>query len=99
MYKMLMFLKKSDDPDFLNHFKNFTLPALRELSSKNVIAAKVESNLMIEQKYKWCCEVTVNSRLEWDKMMATKAGKELNKDLGDFHSSIDLLFVNHDEEL
>jgi hypothetical protein len=31
--------------------------------------------------------------------MATKAGKEINKDLGNFNSNIDLLFVNYDEEL
>lgn len=99
MYKMLMFLKKSDDPEFLNHFKNFTLPSLRELTGKSVIAAKVESTLMIGQKYNRCCEVSVDSRQEWDILMATNAGKELNKELGDFHSSIDLLFVNYDEEL
>jgi hypothetical protein len=99
MYKLLLFLKKSGDPDFLNHFKNFTLPALKELSGKNVTAAKVESNLMIEQKYNWCCEVTAESKQEWDRLMATKAGIEINKDLGDFNSNIDLLFVNYDEEL
>ncbi len=99
MYKMLMFLKKSDDPNVLNHFKNFTVPALNELSKENIKAAKVESSLLIEQKYNWFCEAVVDSKNEWDKLMTTKEGKKFGKELTDFHKSVDLIFVNYDEEL
>lgn len=99
MYKMLMFLKKSDDPNVLNHFKSFTIPALNKLSGENIKAAKVESSLLIEQKYNWFCEAVVGSKNEWDKLMTTKEGKIFGKDLTDFHKSVDLIFVNYDEEL
>jgi hypothetical protein len=99
MYKMLMFLKKTDDPNVLNHFKNFTLPVLNELSRENIKSAKVESSLLIEKKYNWFCEVAVGSKNDWDRLMTTKEGKKLNKDLADFHNSVDLIFVNYEEEL
>ncbi|HKB87014.1 MAG TPA: EthD family reductase [Ignavibacteriaceae bacterium] len=99
MYKMLMFLKQSDDQNVLKHFRDFTLPVLRDLMGKDVKAAKVESSLLIEQKYTWYCEVAVNSKYEWDRMMTSKEGKRLNKDLMDFHQSIDLIFVNFEEEI
>lgn len=99
MYKMLLFIKKSDDPNILKHFGEFTLPILRELSGKEVKPAKVESSLLLEQKYTWFCEVAVDSRDEWNRLMASKEGKKLNKDLMDFHQSIDIIFVNDEEEL
>lgn len=99
MYKMLMFLKKSDDPNVIKHFNNFTVPILNKLSGKEIKVAKVESSLLLEQKYTLFCEINVNSKDEWDKMMATGEGKKLNKDLMDFHQSIDLIFVNYEEEL
>ncbi len=99
MYKMLMFLKQSDDKNVLKHFSDFTLPILRDLCGNDVKAAKVESSLLLEQKYTWFCEAAVNSKDQWDKMMISKEGKKLNKDLTDFHQNIDLIFVNFDEEI
>ena len=51
MYKMLMFLKKTEDGNVEKHFRNFTLPILRELTGKELKAAKVESSLLIDKKY------------------------------------------------
>ncbi len=99
MYKMLMFLKYTDDQNILKHFKDFTIPVLRGLAGKDVKAAKVESSLLLEQKYTWYCEVAVDSKDEWDRMMTSKEGKKLNKDLMDFHKNIDLIFVNFEEEI
>jgi uncharacterized protein (TIGR02118 family) len=99
MYKMLLFIKKSDDPNIIKHFRDFTVPILNELSGKEINPAKVESSLLLEQKYTWFCEVTVDSRDEWNRLMASKDGKKLNKDLMDFHQSIDIIFVNDEEEL
>jgi len=99
MYKMLMFLKKSDDPNVEQHFRNFTVPALNNLSGKKIKTAKVESSILLEQKYDWFCEISVDSKYEWDKMMATGEGKKLNRDLMDFHKNIDLIFVNYGEEV
>ena len=99
MYKMLMFLKKSDDTNVIQHFKNFTIPILNEFEGEKINIAKVESNLLLEQKYTWYCEVAVDSKEEWDMIMATKLGKKLNKDLMDFHQNVDIIFVNYSEEL
>ncbi len=99
MYKMLIFLKKSDDPNVVRHFRNFTLPALNKLSGREIKIAKVESSLLLEQKYEWFCEISVDSKYEWDKMMASGEGKKLNRDFMDFHNNIDLIFVNYEEEL
>ena len=99
MYKMLLFIKKSDDPNIVKHFRDFTIPILNELSGKEIKPAKVESSLLLEQKYTWFCEVTVDSRDEWNRLMASKDGKKLNKDLMDFHQNIDIIFVNDEEEL
>ena len=54
----------------------------------------MESSLLLEQKYIWFCEVTVDSRDKWNRLMASKEGKKLNKDLVDFHQAIDIIFVN-----
>ena len=94
MYKMLMFLKRSDNPNVIRHFKNFTIPILNELNGEKIKIAKVESSLLLEQKYTWYCEIAVDSKEEWDMIMATKLGKKLNKDLMDFHQNIDTIFVN-----
>ena len=94
MYKMLMFLKRSDNPNVIRHFKNFTIPILNELNGEKIKIAKVESSLLLEQKYTWYCEIAVDSKEEWDMIMATKLGKKLNKDLMNFHQNIDTIFVN-----
>lgn len=99
MYKMLMFLKKTDDKNIEKHFRDFTLPILRELTGKEIRTAKVESSLLIDQKYKFFCEVTVDSKYEWDKLMSAGEGKKLNKDLMDLHQSMDIIFVNYEEEI
>ncbi len=99
MYKMMMFIKKSGDPNTIKHFRDFTIPILKELSGREIKPAKVESNLLVEKKYTWFCEVNVDSCDEWNRLMASKEGKKLNKDLMDFHQNIDIIFVNDEEEL
>ena len=99
MYKMLMFLKKSDDKNVINHFKKFTIPILNQLTCEKIEIAMVESSLLLEQKYTLYSEIGIRSKDEWDKLMATKEGKKLNKDLVDLHQYIDIIFVNYNEEL
>ncbi len=94
MYKMLLFLHKTDEEGVESHFKKYTLKYLSELAGKDIEAAKVESNLLLEQKYMLFCELETGSKEEWDKKMSSKAGKQLNKDLMDFHQFITVIFVN-----
>jgi hypothetical protein len=97
MYKMLLFLKKTDDEDAVSHFKDFTLKRLSELAQKEVKAADVESNLLLDVKYTKFCEIEVKSKEEWDKMMNSPEGRALNKDLMDFHNNINLIFVDYNK--
>ena len=97
MYKILFLLKKNKDPQIREHFNNFILKYLSEISGNEIKAATVESNLLLEQKYDSFCELTTESKENMDKMMNTEAGKNLNKDLADFHKHIDLITVNYNQ--
>ena len=95
MYKLLLFLKKSDDDHVLTHFNEFTLKYLSELSGEKVKFGKVESSLLLDTKYSHICELEVVEKDEMDKILNSKPGKELNKDLMNFHEYVDLIFVDY----
>jgi hypothetical protein len=95
MYKLLLFLNKTDDEKIINHFNDYTLKYLSEISGQKVLAASVESSLLLEQKFSKFCEVSVDSKETWDEKMNSKSGRELNKDLMDFHQSVTIIFVDY----
>ena len=97
MYKLILFLKKSDDKHVYSHFEEFTLKYLSELAGKKIIPGKVESSLLLDTKYSHCCEVEVALKEEMDKLLNSKAGKELNKDLMNFHKYVDIIFVDFNQ--
>ncbi len=43
------------------------------------------------------CEVTVESKDNWDELMNSKLGKDLNKDLAEFHEFVTAIFVNYED--
>jgi hypothetical protein len=94
MYKLILFLKKSDDKNVFIHFQDFTLKYLSELAGKKIIPGKVESSLLLDTKYSHFCEVEVELKEEMDKLLNSKAGKEFNKDLMNFHQHVDIIFVD-----
>ena len=98
MYKLLFFLHKTDDEDVFKFFKDNTKKKLEELIKGNVGIAEVESNLLLEQKYTYYCEISAASKDEMDRMMNSKAGKELNKSLLDFHKNITVIAINYNRE-
>lgn len=98
MYKLLFFLHKSEDSKILDHFKEFTLKHLNDVSGDKVKLAEVESNLLLDTKYSHYCEIKAGSKDEMDKLMSSKAGKALNKDLMDFHEQLTVIAVNYGEE-
>jgi hypothetical protein len=98
MYKLLFFLHKTDDEDVLQFFKDNTVKKFEEVIGGNVSIAKVESNLLLEQKYTYYCEISASSKDEMDRMMNTKAGKELNKSLMDFHKNITVIAINYNQD-
>ena len=98
MYKLLFFLHKTDDDDAVQFFKDNTVKKLEGIIGGKVSVAEVESNLLLEQKYTYYCEISASSKDKMDRMMHSKAGKELNKSLMDFHKNITVIAVNYNQD-
>lgn len=94
MYKLLLFLKKTSEEQVFDHFKEFTLEHLSDLAGKKIIAGEVESSLLLDTKYSHFCELEVESKERMDNLLNSKHGKELNKDLMNFHEYVDVIFVD-----
>jgi len=96
MYKQLFFLHKSEEDKALSHFNEAIIPLLMDISGKEIKLAEVESNLLIDQKYSFFCEVEFKSKDEMDRLMNSKSGKQLTKTLMDFHKMITVISINYD---
>jgi hypothetical protein len=97
MYKQLFFLHKSENDKALPHFKEVILKHLSEVSGKKVELASVESNLLLDQKYSYFCEVEFESKDKMNQLMNSKSGKQLTKDLMDFHQMITMISINYEK--
>lgn len=95
MYKMLVFLKRTDEESVINHFNKYTINYLTKFAGEKIEIGTVESNLLTEEKYDKFCEVTMESKDVMDEKLASPEGKELQKDLADFHQFITFIFVNY----
>ncbi len=95
MYKLLLFLNKTNEESIINHFKNFTLKYLSNALKQEIKIGTVESNLLLEQKYSLFIEVSVDSSKEWNSLMASKDGREFNKDLMEFYKHITPIFISY----
>lgn len=95
MFKQLLFLHKSENDKALPHFKEVIVPLLIEVTGKEISLAKVESNLLLDQKYSFYCEALFESQNKMNEQMNTKAGKQLTKALMDFHKMITVISVNY----
>lgn len=96
MYKQLFLLHKSENDKALAHFKDVILTHLSELSGRTINLARVESNLLLDQKYSYFCEVEFESKDKMNELMNSKSGKQLTKDLMDFHKMITMISINYD---
>ena len=96
MYKQLFFLHKSENDKALPHFKDVILAHLSELAGKKIILASVESNLLLDQKFSYSCEVEFEPKDKMNELMNSKTGKQLTKDLMDFHQMITMISINYD---
>ena len=96
MYKQLFFLHKTENDKALPHFKDVILTHLSELSGKQINIARVESNLLLDQKFSYFCEVEFESKDKMNELMNSKTGKQLTKDLMDFHQTITMISINYD---
>lgn len=96
MYKLLIFLKRTNDDELLTHFRDKTLPLLSRIAEEEVKIAKVENSLMFENKFDFYCEVCAESKDKMDKKMNSASGKELMRDLAGFHKNINFVFINYE---
>ncbi len=95
MYKQLFFLHKTEDDKALAHFREVIVKSLSELAGKEIALAKVESNLLLDQKYSYVCEIEFESKDKMNELMNSKTGKQLNKALMDFHQLITVISINY----
>lgn len=95
MYKLLIFIHKSKENNFVNFFRNSFLPLLTEIEGKEVKLAEVESNLLLDQKYSYFCELTANGKDEMDSKLNSSAGRSLSKLLMESHQHITVITVNY----
>ena len=95
MYKILFFLHKSDDENLVSSFNEKIVSKLQEMTGQNIKTAKVETNFLLDQKYSLYCEISADSREDMDNLMYSKAGKELNKALGELYNDLTVIAVNY----
>jgi hypothetical protein len=95
MYKILIFIHKSKENNFLNFFRNSFLPLLSEIEGAEVKMAEVESNLLLDQKYSHFCELTANSKDEMDMKLNSSAGRSLSRLLSESHQHVTFISVNY----
>lgn len=95
MYKLLLFLKKTKQENIQDHFIEYTVKYLSAIVHQEIKIAKVESSLLLDNNYSLYCEAMVESKDAWDLLMNTAEGKELSKDLMEFHNNISAVFVDY----
>lgn len=95
IYKQLFFLHKTEDDKALAYFREVIVKHLSELAGKEVTLAKVESNLLLDQKYSYVCEIEFESKDKMNELMNSKTGKQLNKALMDFYQLITVISINY----
>ena len=98
MFKQLFFLHKSENDKALSHFRDVIIKHLSDITGNQVRLAKVENNLLLDQKYSYFCEIEFESKDKMNEMMNSKAGSQLTKDLKDFHQMITLISINYEND-
>jgi len=96
MYKVLVFLKKSNEETVIDHFRKFFAACFSNLIGKEIDFGTVESNPLLEIKYSLFFEIDFESKEKWERLLGSEAGKELEKDLIEFHKYITIIFVDYE---
>lgn len=94
MYKMLLFLKHTDDESVTLHFTNSTLPALGRLLNRELIASDIDGGKLTKEGFIKFCEASFASKEEMGRLMQSPAGKEFNKDLSGYHNFLSVFFTD-----
>lgn len=95
MYKLMIFLKRTDDDSVLQHFLNSTMPRLQKLTGQDTVSAVIEGSALNEEKFTRYCEFVFESADVLNQLLQSPEGKELNKDLASYHNNISIFFANY----
>jgi hypothetical protein len=99
MYKVLVFLKKTDDEKVISHFKDYLVKYFSDLMGKDLPIGSVESNPLLDVKYSHFIELEAESKIYWEKLFNSEAGENLEKDFLEFHKYINIIFINYEHLL
>ena len=98
MYKMFVFLKKTDDEEIKKIFKTNTVKMLEELGAKESHLAEVENSAMLEDKYSMLFELTTDTRDEMNELMTGQKGREFTLHVSKLSNNLMVMFANYEEE-
>ncbi len=98
MYRLMIFLKKTDNEPLVNHFKNVILKYLREMSGQDIALAKIEGSNFMEDKYLYYCEISAKLKEDIDKMMVSPTGRKFTREISSFVNDIVMFYANYDAE-
>lgn len=93
MYKILIFLKKTEDESLSIRFKNSTVPKLESLTGQKIEPLEIEGSMLSQEKFFLCCEASFSKREDLDRLMQSPEGKEFNKDLAGYGASISVFYA------
>lgn len=96
MYKVLIFLKKTDEENIISHFRDFLVKFFSDLTKKKIEIGIVESNPLLEVKYSHFIQLDFESKEKWQKLFGNETGEELKRDLLDFHKFITMIFIDYE---
>lgn len=99
MYKVLVFLNKTNDENIISHFNGFLVKYFSDLTGKDLQIGSVESNPLLDVKYSLFFEFECESKEKWEKLFSSESGQELKKDLFEFHKYITIIFINYEHLL
>jgi len=95
MFKQLFLFNSLGDKDAVKHFSDVIISGLAELTGKQISIGKVESSFLLEQKYDYFCEVDFESKDKMNELFSTKIGKQLSKEVANFHKNITIISINY----
>lgn len=99
MYKLIIFINKNLDEQTSNHLREYTIKYIEDLAGEKIKIGKVESNLLLDEKYQYFIEITTKTKDEMDAKMEGKAGRELIKDLSEMHRFLTFIFIDFNAEV
>ncbi|HEX2960593.1 MAG TPA: hypothetical protein VHO43_02315 [Ignavibacteriales bacterium] len=97
MYKILIFLKRTDDESVLSRFRQSTIPRLESLTGQKITLAEIEGASLSQEKFIKYCEAVFSKREDLDRLMQTPEGKEFNKDIAGYGSYISVFYADFGE--